>query len=641
LLHAVDSPEDLKKIPREKLPELAAEVRELIVECVSRTGGHLASSLGVVELTVALHYVFSCPRDRFVWDVGHQAYAHKILTGRRREFSTLRTLGGISGFPRTSESPFDAFGTGHSGTSISAALGIAVARDMRKENHKVIAVIGDGSLSSGLALEGLNQAGHQKRDLIVVLNDNEWSISQNVGALSGYLNRLMTGRFYTSLRKRVENLLKSMPRGDLMARLGKRAEELTKGFIVPGLLFEELGFTYVGPISGHNIEDLVTTFRNLENLEGPLLVHVVTKKGKGYPPAEANPECFHGVGAFDPRTGEGNGKADLPTYTDVFGDAVVRIGRENPKVVAVTAAMCGGTGLAKFKEAFPDRFFDVGIAEGHAVTFAAGLAREGKIPVVAIYSTFLQRAYDQLVHDVCLQNLPIVLAVDRAGIVGADGATHQGLFDLSYLRHLPRMSVMAPGNASELERMLRAAVASGSPAAIRYPRGPAAGGASGTDLDDPIPWGKAELLLEGKDLLILAVGTAVASSLQAAEDLRGKGISAAVVNARFVKPLDSDLILPLAGRIGRVLTVEENVLAGGFGGAVLEMFEEHGSFPAQVRRLGIRDAFVEHGSQEELRDLHGVNSDAIVAAAAKMCAHGRTLLPSIINGIRSRLERIV
>ncbi len=640
LLRHIDSPADLKKVPKERLPDLAAEIRELIVECVARSGGHLASSLGVVELTIALHYAFSCPRDRFVWDVGHQAYAHKILTGRREGFASLRTLGGISGFPRTSESPFDAFGTGHSGTSISAALGMAVARDMRKENHKVVAVIGDGSLSSGLALEGLNQAGHQKRDLIVVLNDNEWSISQNVGALSGYLNRLMTGRFYTSFRKRVENLLKSMPRGDLMARLGKKAEELTKGFIVPGVLFEELGFTYIGPISGHNVLDLISTFQNLDNLEGPLLVHVVTTKGKGYPPAEANPEYFHGVGAFDPATGEGCGKNGAPSYTDVFSDAVVEIGRENPKVVAITAAMCGGTGLVKFREAFPDRFFDVGIAEGHAVTFAAGLAREGKFPIVAIYSTFLQRAYDQLVHDVCLQNLPVVFAVDRAGIVGADGATHQGQFDLSFLRHIPNMSVMAPSRGTELAPMLRAAVSSGRPAAIRYPRGPVADIPS-ADGDGTIPWGKAELLVDGKDLLILSVGSAVAASLDAAAELRRKGISAAVVNARFVKPLDAELVLPLAGRAGRVLTVEENVLAGGFGSAVMEMFEEHGAPAPQIRRLGIRDVFVEHGSQGELREMQGVNADAIVTAGLRMFAHGRTFLPALFNGLRSRLERIV
>ena len=639
-LPAIHSPQDLKKVPKDRLPEVAREIRDTIVGSVARTGGHLASSLGVVELTIALHYVYSCPVDRIVWDVGHQSYAHKILTGRRDLFPTLRTYGGISGFPRIAESPCDVFGTGHSGTSISAALGLAVARDLKKEDHKVIAVIGDGSLSSGLSFEGLNQAGHQKRDLIVILNDNEWSISQNVGALSGYLNRLMTGRFYTSFRRRVETLLKSMPHGKLLAKIGKRAEELTKGFIVPGLLFEELGITYVGPISGHNIDDLVGTFQNLENLEGPVLVHVVTSKGKGYPPAEKNPERFHGMGRFDPVTGNGEGTGTLPTYTDVFESAILGIGRENPDVVAITAAMCGGTGLVKFREAFPDRFFDVGIAESHAVTFAAGLAREGKIPVVAVYSTFLQRAYDQIVHDVCLQNLPVVFAVDRSGIVGADGATHQGLFDLAYLRHIPNMSLMAPRDEAELVRMLRTAVHAGRPAAIRYPRGTAMGVDIPAD-PEPVPWGRGELLAVGKDILILAIGATVATSLYAAEELRSRGISAAVVDARFVKPMDDGLIVPLVQRIGRVLTVEENVLAGGFGSAVLEMLEEHDVHPQVFRRIGVRDAFVEHGSQAELREAHGLNDDAVVAEALRVCSHSRHLLPSLFNGIRSRLEKSV
>ncbi len=640
LLSTIQSPEDLKKVPKEKLPEVAKEIRETIVQSVAHTGGHLASSLGVVELTIALHYVYSSPHDRMVWDVGHQAYAHKILTGRRDVFPTLRTYGGISGFPRIAESPCDAFGTGHSGTSISAALGLAVARDLKKESHKVVAVIGDGSLTSGLSLEGLNQAGHQKRDLIVILNDNEWSISQNVGALSGYLNRMMTGKFYTSFRKRVETLLKSMPHGKMLARIAKKGEELTKGFIVPGLLFEELGFTYVGPISGHNIDDLVKTFRNLENLEGPVLVHVVTSKGKGYPPAEANPERFHGVGPFNPVTGNSAGTGALPTYTDVFESAILGIGRENPDVVAITAAMCGGTGLIKFREAFPDRFFDVGIAEAHAVTFAAGLAREGKIPVVAVYSTFLQRAYDQIVHDVCLQNLPVVFAVDRSGIVGADGATHQGLFDLTYLRHIPNMSLMAPRDEAELVRMLRTAVSAGRPAAIRYPRGVV----PGVDIPaDPklVPWGKGELLVVGKDILIIAVGSAVATSLYAAGELKKRGISAAVVDARFVKPMDASLIVPLVQRIGRVLTVEENALAGGFGSAVLEMLEEHDVVPQAFRRIGVPDTFVEHGSQAELREAYGLTDDAMIAEAVRLCSQGRNLLPSIFNGIRSRLDKIV
>ncbi len=640
LLSTIQSPEDLKKVPMEKLPVVAKEIRETIVQSVAHTGGHLASSLGVVELTIALHYVYSSPHDRMIWDVGHQAYAHKILTGRRDVFPTLRTYGGISGFPRIAESPCDAFGTGHSGTSISAALGLAVARDLKKESHKVVAVIGDGSLTSGLSFEGLNQAGHQKRDLIVILNDNEWSISPNVGALSGYLNRMMTGKFYTSFRKRVETLLKSMPHGKMLARIAKKGEELTKGFIVPGLLFEELGFTYVGPISGHNLDDLVKTFQNLENLEGPVLVHVVTSKGKGYPPAEANPERFHGVGPFNPVTGNSAGPGTLPTYTDVFESAILGIGRENPDVVAITAAMCGGTGLIKFREAFPDRFFDVGIAEAHAVTFAAGLAREGKIPVVAVYSTFLQRAYDQIVHDVCLQNLPVVFAVDRSGIVGADGATHQGLFDLTYLRHIPNMSLMAPRDEAELVRMLRTAVSAGRPAAIRYPRGVVQGVDIPAD-PKPVPWGKGELLVVGKDILIIAIGSTVPTSLYAAEELKKRGFSAAVVDARFVKPMDASLIVPLVQRIGRVLTVEENALAGGFGSAVLEMLEEHDVVPQAFRRIGVPDTFMEHGSQAELREAYGLTDDAMIAEAVRLCSQGRNLLPSIFNGIRSRLEKIV
>ncbi|MEK7365623.1 MAG: 1-deoxy-D-xylulose-5-phosphate synthase, partial [Candidatus Deferrimicrobiota bacterium] len=585
-------------------------------------------------------YVFDCPRDRIVWDVGHQAYAHKILTGRRDVFPTLRTFGGISGFPRISESPCDAFGTGHSGTSISAALGMAVARDLRKEKHRVVAVIGDGSLSSGLALEGLNQAGHQKRDLIVILNDNEWSISQNVGALSAYLNRIMTGKFYTSFRKRVETLLKSMPHGAFLARIAKKSEELTKGFIVPGLLFEELGYTYIGPIPGHDLEALLGTFLNLGNIEGPVLVHVVTSKGKGYAPAEANPEYFHGVGAFDPETGKGIGTASAPSYTDVFSDAIVELARENPKVVAITAAMCGGTGLMKFREVFPDRFFDVGIAEAHAVTFAAGLAREGKIPVVAIYSTFLQRAFDQIIHDVCIQKLPVVFAVDRGGLVGADGATHQGLFDLSFLRQIPEMSLMAPRDEAELVRMLRTAVGAGRPVAIRYPRGSGTGAAIPSGAET-VPWGRGELLEEGKDVLLVGIGSTVATCLHAAQELRKQGVSAAVVDARFVKPLDADLLLPLVRRIGRVVTVEENQLAGGFGSALMELLEEHDEHPQRFRRIGVRDRFVEHGDPAELREGCGLTSAHVVSEALRICHEGKSLIPSILDGIRSRLEKIV
>jgi 1-deoxy-D-xylulose-5-phosphate synthase len=639
-LDSIGSPADLKKVPREKLPEVAREIRELIVETVSKTGGHLASSLGVVELAVALHYHMDSPVDRIVWDVGHQAYAHKILTGRRDVFHTLRTFGGISGFPRMSESPHDVFGTGHSSTSISAALGMAAARDLSGGKHRVAAVIGDGSLTSGLAFEGLNQAGHEGRDLLVVLNDNEWSIGQNVGALSGYLNRIMTGRLYTSFRRRVESFLKSMPKGDFMARMGKKAEELTKGFIVPGLLFEELGFTYVGPIPGHDIGELLATLENLENLEGPVLLHVITSKGKGYGPAEQNPEAFHGVGAFDPATGKGTGKASPPTFTDAFGKALVEAARDDSRVVAITAAMCGGTGLTAFREAFPERFFDVGIAEGHAVTFAAGLAREGKVPVVAVYSSFLQRGYDELIHDACLQNLPVILAVDRAGLVGADGATHHGVFDLSYLRHVPNLSVLAPRDGEELGRMLREAIGHGSPVAIRYPRGEAGASASRPDRH-PAGWGKGELLVDGKDLLVLSCGHMAEPALEAAERLRRHGIHAAVVDARFVKPLDREMILSLARRTGKVLTVEENVLAGGFGSAVLELFEEAGEIPHAFRRIGVGDAFVEHGSQGELRALCGLDAAAIEAEGLRLCGAARSFLPTLLDHLRHRLEKIV
>lgn len=639
LLPSIDSPADLKRIPRERLPEVAAEVRDLIVRSVAATGGHLASSLGVVELTVALHYIFSSPDDRIVWDVGHQAYAHKILTGRRDLFHTLRTAGGISGFPRIEESPHDAFGTGHSGTSISAALGMAVARDLAGKRHRVVAVIGDGSLSSGLAFEGMNHAGHQDRDMIVVLNDNEWSISRNVGALSGHLNRIMTGRFYTGFRRKVEGFLKSMPHGDYMAKVGRRAEEMAKSLIGPGVLFEELGFTYVGPIQGHDIETLVATFENLPNLEGPILVHVVTKKGMGYAPAEENPEVFHGVGVFDPATGAIKDGGSIPSYTEVFGKALVEIADENRKVVAITAAMASGTGLDFFEKAHPDRFFDVGIAEGHAVAFAAGLARDGKIPVVAVYSTFLQRAYDQILHDVCLQNLHVILAVDRAGIVGADGATHQGVFDLSFLRHIPNLTVMAPADEAELVKMLRMAVAVSGPIAIRYPRGAGAG----VPLPGPgetVPLGKGEILVDGRDVAIFAIGATVIPATMAAEELRRQGISVCLVNARFVKPLDSDLLLSVARRTGKVLTVEENMLAGGFGSAVLELFEESGEMPARVRRIGIRDRFVEHGTPGALRAELGLAAEGIASEAARLVGEGR-LIPGFIAGLRARFEKIV
>ena len=505
LLDRINTPQDLKKLNLKQLTPLAEEIRELMVDTISRTGGHLAASLGVVELTIALHYVFDTPTDKLVWDVGHQTYAHKILTGRKESFPTIRQHGGISGFPKREESPFDNFGTGHSSTSISAALGMAETCALSGEKHKVIAVIGDGSLMSGIAFEGLNQAGHLKRDFIVVLNDNEMSISPNVGALSSYLSRLISGQTYNTFREEVKTILQRIPGiGKSMYRLAKHSEEFVKSIFVPGLIFEELGFKYIGPILGHRIDHLVDTFRNIKKLHGPLLVHIITKKGKGYKPAETDPVLFHGLGPFQKETGQPlSGKTGGPSYTKVFGDTLTRIAREDSRIIALTAGMTGGTGLDQFAREFPDRFYDVGIAEQHAITFAAGMSIDGYRPVVAIYSTFLQRAYDQIVHDVCLQNLPVIFMLDRAGIVGEDGPTHHGLFDISYLRHIPNMVLMAPKDENELQHMIYTAVHLKSPVAIRYPRG------NGTNvpLDDSfqkLPVGKAELLRDGAAATIWA-----------------------------------------------------------------------------------------------------------------------------------------
>jgi 1-deoxy-D-xylulose-5-phosphate synthase len=603
LLDGIEGPQDLKKLGIEELPQLATEIRELIIGTVSETGGHLASSLGAVEIAIALHYVFDTPSDRVIWDVGHQSYSHKVLTGRKEAFKTLRQLDGISGFPKPSESPFDSFGTGHSSTSISAGLGMAAARDLKGENYKVISV---------LAFEGLNQTGHLKKDFIVLLNDNEMSISRNVGALSSFLSRKITGRFATRVKKEIEGFVKSIPKiGDGLANFVKKAEDSLITLLTPGMLFEGLGFHYVGPIDGHDIGALVRTFKGISHLDCPVLVHLVTKKGKGYEPAEKEPSRFHGVGPFDAKTGASS-KPSRPTYTNVFSTTLLEIAETNDRVVAITAAMPEGTGLKKFAEKYPERFFDVGIAEQHAITFAAGLVKEGFIPVTAIYSTFLQRAYDELIHDICLQGLPIVIAMDRAGIVGADGPTHHGLFDISYLRHMPGMVLAAPKDECELRRMLFAAVNYKRPTAIRYPRGEC----SGKDISGPIkqiPLGKAEVLKEGKDLTVLALGTMVYPALEAAGRLEGAGIKAGVVNARFVKPLDEGCIVELARSTGRLLTVEENALQGGFGSAVLELLEEN-CIGCEVRRLGIPDCFVEHGTQAELRARHGLDADGIEKA---------------------------
>ena len=618
LLEEINSPADLKKVPRSRLPELADEIRKTIVRVVSRRGGHLASSLGAVELAIAIHYVFDAPADKIIWDVGHQAYAHKLLTGRRREFHTLRQLDGLSGFTRISESEYDAFSTGHSSTSISAGLGISCANYLKNQNSKVIAVIGDGSLTAGLAYEALNQAGDIRKDrqLIVILNDNEMSISRNVGALSSFLSRTFSGKRLQELRKELGEFLRSLPRiGDDVYNFAKRSEESFKTFVTPGMLFEAFNFDYFGPINGHKLEHLIDILNNIKHLSEPVLLHVTTTKGKGYSPAEKNPVYFHGCSSFDVSTGnclDSGGSA--PSYTQVFGSTMVELAEADDRIVAVTAAMPEGTGLTEFGRRYPKRFYDVGIAEQHGVTFAAGLALEGLRPVVAIYSTFLQRAFDQIIHDVCLEGLPVVFAIDRGGIVGEDGPTHHGLFDLSYLRSLPNMTVMAPKDENELRQMLVTAIGHDGPIALRYPRGAGRGVALQEKISS-IPIGRVERLTSGNDVLILAIGRPVADALEAAEQLAADGIAATVVNSRFVKPLDSDEIASLAGRIPNVVTVEENMLQGGFGSAVLELLSEAGIHPRRFKRIGIPDEFVSHGAADLLRTRYGLDAAGIANAA--------------------------
>ena len=624
VLDQINTSYDVKKLDLEELERLCHEIREEILSTVSKTGGHLASSLGVVELTTVLHYVFDFPMDKLVWDVGHQSYAHKLLTGRKDRFHTLRQYEGISGFPKRDESPYDAFDSGHSGTSISSALGMAEARRLKGEEGKIIAVIGDGSMTAGLAFEGLNQTGHIDQDLIVILNDNEMSISRNVGALSSYLNRLMTGQFVNRFRNDMKDFLETLPGiGKSVIRFAKQAEESLKGLLMPGLLFEELGLKYIGPIDGHRLDYLIETFQNIKKLRGPILVHVITKKGKGYPPAETNPDRFHGVPPFVIETGElRNDQKNPPTYTEVFGETLCQLARENKRLIAITAAMQNGTGLEEFARRFPDRFYDIGIAEQHAVTFAAGLALEGMKPVVAIYSTFLQRAYDQILQDVCLQNLPVIFALDRGGIVGEDGPTHHGLFDFSYLRHIPNIIVMVPKDENEFKHMIKTATECPMPVAFRYPRGKGMGVRREVSLQS-IDIGKGEVLREGQDILIIAIGSTVYPSLRAAERLADVGIQAAVINSRFLKPLDGTLLCDWAKRTGKVLTVEENVLQGGFGSAVLELFQERGIFSIQVKRLGIPDTFVEHGPQTLLREKYGIDEKGILKGVREMFEEGR------------------
>jgi 1-deoxy-D-xylulose-5-phosphate synthase len=626
VLDQIQTSQDVKKLDPEELERLCREIREEIISVVSKNGGHLASNLGVVELTTALHYVFDFPRDKIVWDVGHQSYVHKLLTGRKDRFHTLRQYKGISGFPKREESPYDAFDSGHSGASISSALGMAEARRLRGEEGKVIAVIGDGSMTAGLAFEGLNQTGDIDQDLIVILNDNEMSISPNVGALSSYLNRLMTGEFAYRFRKEIKKFLEGLPPriGKKLLRFAKHAEESLKGLLIPGLLFEEMGLQYIGPIDGHRMDYLIETFQNIKKLRGPILVHVITQKGKGYLPAERSPDRFHGVPPFVIETGElRSGQKNPPSYTEVFGETLCQLARENKRLIAITAAMQSGTGLEEFARQFPNRFYDIGIAEQHAVTFAAGLALEGMKPVVAIYSTFLQRAYDQVLQDVCLQNLPVVFALDRGGIVGEDGPTHHGLFDFSYLRHIPNLVIMVPKDENEFRHMIKTAMECPSPAAFRYPRGRGMG-VKRDDSFQSIDVGKGEVLREGRDIVIVAIGTTVYPSLRAAEKLADTGIQAAVVNSRFLKPLDENLLCDWAKRTGKVLTVEENVLQGGFGSAVLELFEQRDLTSVQVKRLGIPDIFVEHGPQAVLREMYGIDESGIVQGVKKMFEEGHS-----------------
>jgi len=618
-LENINSPADLKGLSRSELPILAAEIRKVIIDVVSKNGGHLAPSLGTVELAIAIHFVFNAPADKIIWDVGHQSYAHKLLTGRRERFHTLRQFEGICGFTRMSESPYDAFSTGHSSTSISAGLGIACAKRLKNDKSKVVAVIGDGSMTAGLAYEGLNQAGDTNKNIIVILNDNDMSIARNVGALSSFLSRTFSAKYLQDFKKELGDFLKSLPKiGDDIYQFAKRSKESFKTFITPGMLFEAFNFEYFGPINGHNMNHLIDILNNIKCLNEPVLLHVTTKKGKGYPPAEKNPVYFHGVECFNADTGESiNKEHSIPTYTQVFGETLLKMAKSDDRIIAVTAAMPEGTGLAKFAEAYPDRFFDVGIAEQHAVTFAAGLATEGFKPVVAIYSTFLQRAYDQILHDVCIEALPVVFAVDRGGIVGEDGATHNGAFDFSYLRSLPNMVVMAPKDENELCRMLTTSLAHNGPIAVRYPRGTGEG-VKMENQDLPIPIGKGEVLKKGDDVLILAIGRSVIEALTAHSTLTEQGISATVVNCRFVKPLDADLIGALAKEIPRIVTVEENVRQGGFGSAVLECLNDKGITGFLLECIGIPDTFVEHGPQKVLRSKYGIDALAIVHAVKRL-----------------------
>ncbi|SDC02670.1 MULTISPECIES: 1-deoxy-D-xylulose-5-phosphate synthase [unclassified Candidatus Frackibacter] len=611
-LRKITSPQDLQGLSLEELEELAEEIRKKIIVTLSKTGGHLASSLGVVELTIALHTVFDSPSDKIIWDVGHQAYAHKLITGRYNAFSSLRQYQGLSGFPKRSESKHDILDTGHSSTSISAAVGMACARDLKGENNSVTAVIGDGALTGGMAFEALNHAGHLGKDLVVVLNDNEMSIAENVGAVSNYLTKLRTEPMVHRIKGDIEYLLNKIPAiGGKMLKTVERVKDGLKYLVVSGVLFEEFGFTYLGPIDGHNLEEVQKNLEYAKKIKGPVMVHTITTKGKGYPPAEKEPENFHGTSPFDIKTGESKRERKIPTYTQIFSDTLIRLASKDNEIVGITAAMPSGTGLDKFNAQFPDRFYDVGIAEQHAVTFGTGLALNGAKPVITLYSTFLQRAYDQVVHDVALQEAPVTLAIDRAGLVGRDGETHQGVFDYSYLRHIPNLTIMAPKDENELQHMLKTAINHPGPASLRYSRGSGVGVELDTELKE-LEIGKAEVLKEGSDIVIFAIGSMVVPALEASKRLAKRGIEATVVNSRFVKPLDEELILKLSKECGQILTVEEQVLQGGFGSAILELLADNGLHDIQVNRMGIPDEFVQQGEQKLLLDKYDLNKNGIM-----------------------------
>ncbi len=608
-IERIEKENDIKKIPREHWDELADEIRDFLIQKLSVTGGHLAPNLGTVELTMALHLFLDLPEDKLIWDVGHQSYTHKILTGRRKGFDHLRQFGGMSGFPKTKESPCDTFNTGHSSTSISAGLGIAMARTIQGKKNTVVSVIGDGSLTGGMAYEALNNAGKADTDFIIVLNDNNMSISENVGGVSQYLNQIRTTEAYIGLKDGIKTRLSNIPRGKNMISGIQKAKSSFKQLVIPGMYFEEMGLTYLGPVDGHDVSDMLRIFKEAKRVKGPVLVHVLTKKGKGYLPAERHPSRFHGTEPFEIATGVPAGKRTKPNYTDIFSTVMCKLGDRNPDVVAVTAAMPDGTGLKRFRNMYPDRFFDVGIAEGHAVTFAAGLAAGGMRPIVAIYSSFLQRAYDQIIHDVCIQNLPVVFAIDRAGLVGSDGETHQGIFDLSYLSSMPNMTIMSPKNKWELSDMLKFAVTYDGPIALRYPRGLAFEGLY--EYRPPIVYGKSECIYREKDIALLAVGSMIPTAIEVRNRLKAQGVSCTLVNARFVKPIDTELIDLLLPDHSLLVTLEENVASGGYGEKV-RAYTDTLQTKTKVINICIPDCYVEHGSVDILRKELKIDAESVV-----------------------------